>query len=253
MLAFTEAQLKAKLIIDPPSELRFRGPFTKTVTTNLNLTNPSDNDILFKIKTTAPKRYCVRPNFGIIRARESASVEICLQPFNFDPSEKNKHKFMVQSVLVPENEDGEYSTLFNIWKELPPENFMDAKLKCVFEMPVEDNRGDASAAVSVVKTEQSSSPPQVKNEEKQTSNLDTSKQSESLANELRQLREENTKLRKENVNLKEQAMRVRSTASKPTVGEPYAPVIAEKQIPMFYIALAFAAAILGILFGKFVF
>lgn len=43
---------------------------------------------------------------------------------------------------------------------------MDAKLKCVFEMPVEDNRGDASAAVSVVKTEQSSSPPQVKNEEK---------------------------------------------------------------------------------------
>ncbi|XP_073833372.1 VAMP-associated protein 33kDa isoform X1 [Musca autumnalis] len=252
MAVLTEAQLKAKLIIDPPSELRFRGPFTKQVITTLNLTNPSDQSILFKIKTTAPKRYCVRPNFGVIRAHESASVEICLQPFNFDPFEKNKHKFMVQSVLLPGIENEDSSTFFNIWKELPPENFMDAKLKCVFEIPAEDNRGDTSAAVKVVKTEQSSSPPQVKAEEKQTSNLDTSEQSESLTNELRQLREENSKLRKENLDLKEQVIRVRSTVTKLTDGEAYAPFMAEKQIPMFYIALAFAAAIFGILFGKFI-
>lgn len=42
------------------------GPFTDVVTTNLKLKNPSDRKICFKVKTTAPRRYCVRPNSGWI-------------------------------------------------------------------------------------------------------------------------------------------------------------------------------------------
>lgn len=42
------------------------GPFTDVVTTNLKLKNPSDKRVCFKVKTTAPRRYCVRPNSGII-------------------------------------------------------------------------------------------------------------------------------------------------------------------------------------------
>uniref|UniRef100_A0A1L8ECU3 Putative vesicle-associated membrane protein-associated protein b/c n=1 Tax=Haematobia irritans TaxID=7368 RepID=A0A1L8ECU3_HAEIR len=252
MSGFTEAQLRAKLIIDPPNELRFRGPFVKPVVNTLKLTNPSDNYILFKIKTTAPKRYCVRPNFGFVRPHESTSVEICLQPFNFDPFEKNKHKFMVQSVVSPVD-DEDPAGCFDIWKELPLENFMDAKLKCVFEIPADSDNvvGEASAAVKVVKTETSSSPPQVKSEEK-IANMDSLDRSEnSLTAEMMELREEISKLRKENINLKEQVIRVRSTASKPSGGEPYIPVMAEKPIPMFFIAIAIAAVIFGILFGKF--
>lgn len=29
---------------------------------------------------------------------------VCLQPFVFDPNEKNKHKFMVQSLVAPDGE-----------------------------------------------------------------------------------------------------------------------------------------------------
>lgn len=29
---------------------------------------------------------------------------VCLQPFDFDPNEKNRHKFMVQSLVAPEGE-----------------------------------------------------------------------------------------------------------------------------------------------------
>lgn len=29
---------------------------------------------------------------------------VCLQPFEFDPNEKNRHKFMVQSLVAPEGE-----------------------------------------------------------------------------------------------------------------------------------------------------
>lgn len=33
-------------------------------------------------------------------------IVVCLQPFEFDPNEKHRHKFMVQSVVAP---DGEYN------------------------------------------------------------------------------------------------------------------------------------------------
>lgn len=38
------------------------------------LKNPTDQPILFKIKTTAPKRYCVRPNSGLLEAHSSLEV-----------------------------------------------------------------------------------------------------------------------------------------------------------------------------------
>ena len=42
------------------------GPFTEIVTADLKLSNPSKKRICFKVKTTAPKQYCVRPNNGLI-------------------------------------------------------------------------------------------------------------------------------------------------------------------------------------------
>ena len=42
------------------------GPFTEVVTADLKLCNPSKKRICFKVKTTAPKQYCVRPNNGLI-------------------------------------------------------------------------------------------------------------------------------------------------------------------------------------------
>lgn len=50
------------------SPLCLPGPFTDVVTTNLKLKNPSDRRVCFKVKTTAPRRYCVRPNSGVIDA-----------------------------------------------------------------------------------------------------------------------------------------------------------------------------------------
>ncbi|EPY79987.1 vesicle-associated membrane protein-associated protein B [Camelus ferus] len=52
----------------------WKGPFTDVVTTNLKLGNPTDRNVCFKVKTTAPRRYCVRPNSGIIDAGTSINV-----------------------------------------------------------------------------------------------------------------------------------------------------------------------------------
>lgn len=44
------------------------------VTSELKLVNPSEQKVCFKVKTTAPKRYCVRPNSGIIEPSQSVNV-----------------------------------------------------------------------------------------------------------------------------------------------------------------------------------
>ncbi|KAM9813599.1 vesicle-associated membrane protein-associated protein B/C [Neosynchiropus ocellatus] len=124
------------LLLEPQQELKFRGPFSEVVTTNLKLSNPTDRNVCFKVKTTAPRRYCVRPNSGIIDAGTSLNVSVMLQPFDYDPNEKSKHKFMVQSMLAPPD----MTDMEGVWKEAKPEELMDSKLRCVFEMPVENEK-----------------------------------------------------------------------------------------------------------------
>ncbi|XP_012732744.2 vesicle-associated membrane protein-associated protein B isoform X2 [Fundulus heteroclitus] len=124
------------LVLEPPQELKFRGPFTDVVTATLKLTNPTDRNVCFKVKTTAPRRYCVRPNSGIIDAGTSINVSVMLQPFEYDPNEKSKHKFMVQSILAPRD----MTDMEGVWKEAKSDELMDSKLRCSFEMPLENDK-----------------------------------------------------------------------------------------------------------------
>ncbi len=58
--------MSSLLRVNPANELVFDGPFSDVSEKTINLTNISDKDICFKVKTTAPRRYCVRPNNGVI-------------------------------------------------------------------------------------------------------------------------------------------------------------------------------------------
>ncbi len=62
------------LLLDPSNELRFKGPFDDYVTVSLTIKNPTKKRIAFKIKNTAPKRYCVKPNSGILDPSQSMMV-----------------------------------------------------------------------------------------------------------------------------------------------------------------------------------
>jgi len=125
------AKQEQVIILEPSGELRFKGPFTDVVTATLKLSNPTEKKICFKVKTTAPKRYCVRPNSGVVDPQGFVEVAVMLQPFEYDPAEKNKHKFMVQTMYAP---DGPYDA-DTLWKDAKSEALMDSKLKCVFELP----------------------------------------------------------------------------------------------------------------------
>lgn len=82
----------------------FLGPFNDVVTSHLRLTNPSDRRVCFKVKTTAPRKYCVRPNNGIIEPHATATIAVMLQPTDKIENDKNKHKFMVQSMFAPDGD-----------------------------------------------------------------------------------------------------------------------------------------------------
>ena len=51
------------------------GPFKDVVTTTLSLTNPTEKTVTFKVKTTAPRHYCVKPNSGLVKPNECVNVD----------------------------------------------------------------------------------------------------------------------------------------------------------------------------------
>ncbi|SPN97517.1 related to (VAMP)-associated protein [Cephalotrichum gorgonifer] len=85
-----------------PSELSFRRPFTQEVQQTLTIRNPNQSPLAFKVKTTAPKQYCVRPNSGRIEPGEDVEVAVLLQAMKADPpaDAKCRDKFLVQAVSI---------------------------------------------------------------------------------------------------------------------------------------------------------
>lgn len=224
------------LEIDPPNELRFRGPFTEVVSSELKLINPSDKTICFKIKTTAPRRYCVRPNSGVVTPNESVKVSVMLQPFDYDPNEKNKHKFMVQSLIAPPGDVDQDA----VWKSHDSGSLMDTKLKCVFELPA----NQATPASSVAETGSSGKSPKAESQGKTAE-----KDLESVLEECRTLRQEIGNLRTENTHLRD-GVRQRKTGGE-TQMTSVQPSITETKINNMPSVVALVIAILvGILIGK---
>ncbi|XP_052901131.1 vesicle-associated membrane protein-associated protein B isoform X2 [Anopheles moucheti] len=203
------------LNIEPANELKFLGPFRTAVASYMRLTNPTDHDIFFKIKTTAPKKYCVRPNCGLLEPHESQEIAIVLQPFIFDSNEKNKHKFMVQSMVKPDDEE---INLEDLWKKYP-EKLMDSKLRCVFECPLDSNQPAPAAESATV-----ASPPNSKQSSavasndagaqfsnaqfNAMSNEDEQKSEAALLKEVKKLRDNESVLRQENLQLREQIIQL---------------------------------------------
>jgi len=123
------AKREQPLILSPSDKLSFRPPFDTVSTSKISLRNPTDKMISYKIKTTAPKRYCVRPNFGFVRPSGEEEIVVMLQP---GPTNE-KHKFQVQSIIVPMDfADKPKEDQMKDWsnKEYLPS--ADTKLACVF-------------------------------------------------------------------------------------------------------------------------
>jgi hypothetical protein len=247
------------LIIEPQNELRFRGPFTGApIASYMKLTNPTNNHkVYFKIKTTAPKRYCVRPNSGLIMPKEVCEIAVCLQPFDFDPNEKNKHKFMVQTLVAPKDDPDEDPS--EIWRDVNPDRLMDTKLKCVFENPVSSTTNKSKAPAATNKPDSNSTDSKIKSSEtiKVTGVKAESEADEKLlkvAQEFNQLRVEESNLRQENLILKEEVMKWKNAALGKDMSLSSVSGLTSHPSPMpmstTNIIIAVAMVVVGYLLGK---
>ncbi|KAK2615291.1 hypothetical protein N8I77_002056 [Diaporthe amygdali] len=115
-----------------PQELGFRRPFTVEVSQLLKLKNPNKSPVAFKVKTTAPKQYCVRPNSGRIEPGHEVEVTVLLQAMKQDPpaDTKCRDKFLVQS--VPISGDLEFSNVQTIWESVEKSQVQEKKIRVVF-------------------------------------------------------------------------------------------------------------------------
>lgn len=130
----------------PNRELVFTGPFSDVVTSHMTLKNTSTNPVCFKVKTTAPKQYCVRPNSGLLKSGDSKQITVMLQPLEGIPSDAGRHKFMVQSCVAP-SED--LPDLESVWKIIDPAELTYSKLMVTFVDKRDPASGDDTKTFAV--------------------------------------------------------------------------------------------------------
>lgn len=156
----------SSVILEPADSLSFRLEPQTAPQAVLTIRNVSDDrKIAFKVKTTRPMRYLVRPNQGMLGPNGTSSVMVILQQkdceelLRLDPSERqlSNDKFLVQSIYVDDSFYELVKTkstkemadeLTNMWAHTDKRSLSNKKLRCRF---VQDEEGsmDAGAPSSI--------------------------------------------------------------------------------------------------------
>ncbi|EDO19576.1 hypothetical protein Kpol_1018p109 [Vanderwaltozyma polyspora DSM 70294] len=104
-----------------PDVLEFKSPFTVQSTEYASITNNSNETIAFKVKTTAPKFYCVRPNAAVVAPGETVQIQVILLGLAEEPVAdfKCRDKFLV--ITLPSPYDLGDKTVAEAWPALEGE------------------------------------------------------------------------------------------------------------------------------------
>ncbi|KAL4562839.1 hypothetical protein LXL04_026870 [Taraxacum kok-saghyz] len=90
-----------ELLSIEPQELQFPFELKKQIACSMQLKNKTDNHVAFKVKTTNPKKYCVRPNTGIVLPHSTCDVIVTMQAQKEAPQDMQcKDKFLLQSAVA---------------------------------------------------------------------------------------------------------------------------------------------------------
>ncbi|XP_062144903.1 vesicle-associated protein 2-2-like [Alnus glutinosa] len=94
-----------------PKELKFIFELKKHSSCSVRLANNTHSYVAFKVKTTSPKKYCVRPNVGIISPKSSCDFSVTMQAQRTAPPDMAcRDKFLIQSTIVPDGTTDENIT-----------------------------------------------------------------------------------------------------------------------------------------------
>ncbi|KAK6289043.1 hypothetical protein POUND7_000584 [Theobroma cacao] len=94
--------MTTQLLEIQPKELKFVFILKKQCSCSVSLRNNTNQYVAFKVKTTSPKKYCVRPNVGIILPKSVCEFTVTMQAQREAPPDMIcRDKFLIQSTIVP--------------------------------------------------------------------------------------------------------------------------------------------------------
>ncbi|KAG2676305.1 hypothetical protein I3760_12G046800 [Carya illinoinensis] len=136
------------LVSVQPDELKFQFELEKQSYCDLKVVNKTEHHVAFKVKTTSPKKYFVRPNTGVIQPWDSCFIRVTLQAQQeYPPDMQCKDKFLLQSTIVPPHTDVD---------ELPQDTFNkdsgraieECKLKVLYISPASAHANSENQALA---------------------------------------------------------------------------------------------------------
>ncbi|KAI7730230.1 hypothetical protein M8C21_023067 [Ambrosia artemisiifolia] len=126
-----------QLLTVDPLDLQFPFELNKQINSTLQLTNNTNDHVGYKVKTTNPKKYCVRPNTGVVLPRSTCQIIVTMQAQKEAPIDMQcRDKFLLQSVTAKTGATA---------KDITPEMFTkdsgnrveECKLKVVYIPPTQ--------------------------------------------------------------------------------------------------------------------
>ncbi|XP_071702542.1 uncharacterized protein [Rutidosis leptorrhynchoides] len=110
--------MKPDILEVQPQELKFLFELKKQSSCSVQMNNKTNQHVAFKVKTTNPKKYCVRPNTGVIDPKSTCDFTVTMQAQKAAPPDMIcRDKFLVQSTVVPEGTMEEDVTSHTFAKE----------------------------------------------------------------------------------------------------------------------------------------
>jgi len=126
----------SKLRVEPSHDITFDVSGGKPTSCPLRLYNSGTEHSAFKVKTTAPKKYCVRPNAGVIPPGKHVEVHVIPQvlkgtegSLTADLQGKCKDKFMIQSTTVKDDQP----PTPELWANVPQAELQQTLLRCKYK------------------------------------------------------------------------------------------------------------------------
>lgn len=116
-----------------PTDLKFRFQLNKQLPTSISIHNPGSDRVAFKVKTTTPKKYVVRPSSGTVEPGSTSNVQVIMQAQKDFPADFNncKDKFLVQTTyLAPDEEIGAET-----FKKEDRKDLRETRLRVILEGP----------------------------------------------------------------------------------------------------------------------
>eukprot|EP00070_Physeter_catodon_P037382 XP_028344276.1 vesicle-associated protein 1-2-like [Physeter catodon] len=128
------------LRITPEKVIEFPAVPYRSAAAELLLRNVSSTFVAFKIKTTAPKSYLVRPSTGIIPSGETEKVHIVFQAVSEEHARACTDRFLIQSTAV----QSDTPLARDYWQTLDKDKIEDTRLSVVFHSVAQGSFGSAT-------------------------------------------------------------------------------------------------------------